>query len=80
MTESRNVGPVFSAEGAPGLAAGVGSVGDYLAPYEEGDTYLTSDGGRTWQKIRAGPHLHEFADWGAIVVVVNDKDPTQHVR
>jgi len=80
VTDSRNVGLVFSAEAAVGLAAGVGNVGDHLLAYEEGDTFLTNDGGVTWKKVRKGPHLHEFADWGAIVVLVNDKDPTQHVR
>ena len=74
------MGLVFSAEAAVGLAAGVGNVGDHLLAYEEGDTFLTNDGGVTWKKVRKGPHLHEFADWGAIVVLVNDKDPTQHVR
>ena len=79
-TDSSNVGAVFSAEAAVGLAAGVGNVGDSLLDYTEGDTYLTNDGGATWSLVRRGPHLHEFADWGAVIVLVNDKDPTQHVR
>ena len=80
VTDSRNVGAVFSAQSAVGLAAGVGNVGERLLDYTAGDTYLTSDGGATWKLVRRGPHLHEFADRGAVVVLVNDKDPTQYVR
>lgn len=32
------------------------------------------------QKIRKGPHLHEFGDHGAVIVLVNDLDPTDHIR
>ena len=59
---------------------GVGSVGDYLSAYENCNTYITRDGGRTWKEARVGPHLYEFGDQGALAVMVNNKDPTNHVR
>jgi len=71
---------LMSSSGAPGLMMRVGSIGDWLSPYEECNTYLTRDGGLTWAEARRGPHLYEFGDHGALSVMVNDKDPTDHVR
>jgi len=73
-------GPFFSAKGAVGLAMGVGNVGMQLLPYDQGNTYLTNDGGLTWQEVRVGPHRFEFGDRGALVVIINDNDPTDHIR
>jgi len=59
---------------------GVGNNGEFLSDYEDGNTYLTRDGGKTWKMVRRGPHLYEFGDHGALVVIVNDKDETDHIR
>jgi hypothetical protein len=58
---------------------GVGNVGKHLIRYEEGDTFLTRDGGFTWEEVRKGAHLHEIGDQGAILVVVDDELATDKI-
>ena len=57
----------------------VGNVGEKLAPYMESDTFLSRDGGFTWEEVHKDTHLWEFGDSGSILVMVNDKEPTAHV-
>ena len=78
VTNPHNFGRIFSSP-APGLVMGVGSVGEYLEPYEECDTFLSADGGDTWQMIQRAAHKYEFGDQGSIVVVVNDEDITDSI-
>ena len=59
---------------------GVGSVGDYLLPYEDCDTFLSTDAGVTWRMIRHDAHKYEFGDSGSIMVVINDEEATDEVR
>ncbi|KAI0676132.1 Oligoxyloglucan reducing end-specific cellobiohydrolase [Trametes maxima] len=73
VTLPHNFGRVFSSP-APGLVMGVGSIGRYLQPYEECDTFLSTDGGITWQMVRQDAHKYEFGDQGSILVTVNDEE------
>jgi len=57
----------------------VGNVGEKLLPYVESDTFLSRDGGFTWEEIHKDAHLWEFGDSGSILVMVNDEEPTDHV-
>jgi len=57
----------------------VGSVGTELAPYTESDTFLTRDGGFTWEEVHKDAHLFEFGDSGSVLVMANDEGPTDHV-
>lgn len=57
----------------------VGNVGETLAPYTESDTFLSRDGGFTWEEVHKDAHLWEFGDSGSIIVIVNDEEPTDHV-
>ncbi len=57
----------------------VGNVGEALAPYTDSDTFLTRDGGFTWEEIHKDAHLWEFGDSGSILVICNDEGPTDHV-
>lgn len=58
---------------------GVGSVSEHLAPYKDSDTFLTRDGGFTWEEVHKDAHLFEYGDSGSIIVIVNDEEPTDHV-
>jgi hypothetical protein len=78
-TERLDYRDTFSSQSAIGLMIGVGNVGEYLTPYQEGNTYLTRDGGITWQEIKKGSFMWEFGDSGSIVVIVNGKEPTNKV-
>ncbi|TPX69836.1 hypothetical protein SpCBS45565_g02188 [Spizellomyces sp. 'palustris'] len=79
VTHPHNVGRIFSTSGAPGILVGVGTVGPYLQSYEKSDTFLSTDAGRTWIAAAKGPHKYEILDSGAIIVLVPDKDTTDHV-
>ncbi|OSD04902.1 Oligoxyloglucan reducing end-specific cellobiohydrolase [Trametes coccinea BRFM310] len=73
VTLPHNFGRVFSSP-APGFVMGVGSIGDYLQPYEECDTFLSIDGGISWRMVRADAHKYEFGDQGSILVAINDEE------
>jgi len=78
VTNPHNFGPIFSST-APGLVMGVGSVGKQLSPYEECDTFLSTDAGLTWRMVRREAHVYEFGDSGSIILTVNDEEMTDTV-
>ncbi|KAI8364623.1 hypothetical protein BD560DRAFT_165544 [Blakeslea trispora] len=78
-TDVHGPGAIFSSAGAPGLAMGVGNVGASLSQYQEGDTFLTRDGGHSWSMIQQGEHLFEFGDQGSILVLINDEEATNEL-
>lgn len=59
---------------------GVGNIGDHLAPYEEGDTFLSTDAGLTWTMVDFGSNLYEFGDQGNLLVIADDQQPTSTVQ
>lgn len=79
VTKAHNNGAVFSST-APGFVMAVGSVGDYLLPYDDCDTFLSTDGGVTWKMIQEGAHKYEFGDQGSILVIADDEEVTDHVH
>ncbi|KAI0794611.1 Oligoxyloglucan reducing end-specific cellobiohydrolase [Fomes fomentarius] len=78
VTLPHNFGRVFSSP-APGLIMGVGSIGEYLRPYDECDTFLSTDGGISWKMIRRDAHKYEFGDSGSILVAINDEEGANQV-
>lgn len=78
VTIPHNFGRIFSSP-APGVVMGVGSIGESLKPYEESDTFLSTDAGITWTMVRLDPHKYEFGDSGSILVVINDEESTDSV-
>jgi hypothetical protein len=79
VSTPHNYGRVFSSA-APGLAIGVGSVGTHLRPYEECDTYLSRDAGLNWKRVERGAHMYEVGDQGAVMVIVDDEEPTKEIK
>lgn len=57
----------------------VGNVGESLVPYADSDTFLTRDGGFTWEEVHKDAHMWEYGDQGSILLLVNDEDITDHV-
>lgn len=57
----------------------VGNVGESLAPYTDSDTFLSRDGGFTWEEVHKDAHLWEFGDSGSVLIMANDEEPTDHV-
>lgn len=78
VTNQHNFGRVFSSA-APGLVMGVGSIGKQLAPYEECDTFLSTDAGLTWNMVRKNAHKYEFGDSGSVLLTINDEEMTNSV-
>ncbi|KAL1737975.1 Sialidase [Schizophyllum fasciatum] len=79
VTTPHNFGRVFSSP-APGYVMAVGSVGPSLAPYEDSDTYLSSDAGLTWARVATGAHKYEFGDAGSLLVLIDDEEATSEVK
>ncbi|KAJ7626363.1 vacuolar protein sorting/targeting protein 10 [Mycena polygramma] len=79
VTDAHNFGRVFSSP-APGFVMAVGSIGNSLLPYEESDTFLSTDGGITWTMSRRDAHKYEFGDSGSILVLVNDEEGVSEIR
>lgn len=73
ITNPHNLGRIFSSP-APGLLFAVGSVGSYLLPYDECDTFMSSDAGVTWRMVAKGPNKYEFGDSGSVIVLAPDAD------
>ncbi len=78
VSTPHNLGRVFSTP-APGFVLGVGSVGPHLAPYDECDTFLSTDAGVSWKMVRRGAHKYEIGDKGSIMVLADDEEPTDFV-
>lgn len=79
VTDPHNFGPIFSST-APGLVMGIGSIGKQLSPYEECDTFLSTDAGLTWRMVRRQAHMYEFGDSGSVIVAVDDEEMTDIVN
>ncbi|GAA5980381.1 hypothetical protein JCM11641_001783 [Rhodosporidiobolus odoratus] len=79
VTQPHNYGRIFSTP-APGLVMGVGTIGPYLLPYDECDTFLSTDGGVTWKMVEDGAMKYEIGDFGAVIVMVEDEEPTDEVK
>lgn len=59
---------------------GVGSIGEFLSPYEKSDTFLSTDAGVSWTVVRPDAHKYEFGDKGSILVAVNDEEGVDKIR
>jgi len=71
---------LFSSASIPGMVIGVGNVGQTLDAYEDGNTFLTRDGGYSWTEILKGPYQYDFGDQGSIILLAKDNDaPTDWV-
>ncbi|RUP45195.1 hypothetical protein BC936DRAFT_148495, partial [Jimgerdemannia flammicorona] len=78
-SERRNPRDLFSHSSAVGLMVAVGNVGPSLTAYTDGDTFLTRDAGKTWFAVHDQAHLWEFGDQGALLIIVDDEEPTDHL-
>lgn len=57
----------------------VGNVGEYLTTYLDSDTFLTRDGGFTWEEVHKDAHIWEYGDQGSILLLANDEQVTDFV-
>lgn len=43
------------------------------------NTYLSNDGGHTWNEILAGPHVFEIGDHGGIIIAASAVNKTNTI-
>ena len=80
VASRRPINYLYSAESAPGLLVAVGNTGEFLSDYEDARTYVSRDAGLTWQEVRQGPYLHKIGDSGSLLVLADDRQPTDTLR
>ncbi|KAL2005236.1 hypothetical protein VTN00DRAFT_2446 [Thermoascus crustaceus] len=78
-TERDDPRDTYSSGSAIGLMMGIGNVGEYLAPRDESDTFITRDGGLTWKSVKKGRYMWEYGDQGSVIVIVEESKPTKVV-
>lgn len=71
---------MISRSASAGIVIGVGSVGEFLQPYSQLNTFITRDAGVTWTEIRRGPSLYAFGDHGGLLVLIDDNTPTNKIQ
>ncbi|KAJ2700015.1 vacuolar protein sorting/targeting protein PEP1, partial [Coemansia sp. IMI 203386] len=76
VTSARSPGHVLGSASAPGVILAVGNVGPKLLPWASCDTFLSRDGGISWKMVHKGSHHVQLADSGSVMVLVDDKEPT----
>jgi hypothetical protein len=73
-------GPFYSSKNAIGLVMATGNVGYHLSEKEdEVHTFFSRDGGLSWSMARAGSHIYEYGDHGAIIVIADDRKASKEV-
>lgn len=73
--------PVYSTEKAVGIVLGTGNLGARLTENTSPKSlYLSRDGGLNWAHLRAGTHIYEIGDHGAIIVIAKKGRPTNYVE
>lgn len=73
-------GPVYSTPNSVGLLLSTGNVGYSLADRsDEINTYLSRDGGLTWNEVVKGSHIYEIGDHGGLIVLADDQIATDTI-
>lgn len=59
----------------------VGNIGPSLNRYhpDKLNTYLSRDGGLTFEEVRKGSHIYEFGDHGGLIVMAPNLEATTDV-
>ncbi|KAJ7042878.1 Oligoxyloglucan reducing end-specific cellobiohydrolase [Mycena alexandri] len=78
-TERFDPAASYSSSSVVGLLMAVGTVGESLVSYDQSDTFLSRDGGFTWEEVHKDAHLWKVGDSGSIIVIANDEQPTDHI-
>jgi hypothetical protein len=78
-TERKDPRDTFSSPSAVGLMMATGNVGDSLGYKKDADTFITRDGGLTWQVVAPGNWMWEYGDQGSVLVIVKEDAPTSDI-
>jgi len=67
-------------EDAVGVIAGNGNVGAHLSTdHDDVNTYLSLDGGATWDEVMEGSTIYDFGDFGGLFVLAHNQVTTKKV-
>ncbi|KAH6630838.1 hypothetical protein B0J18DRAFT_363119 [Chaetomium sp. MPI-SDFR-AT-0129] len=69
-TERRVRGKTYSSESAVGIMFAWGNVGDSLGPRKDSDTFMTTDAGVSWKRVKKGQWTWAIGDQGGVIVLV----------
>lgn len=69
-TERDDKRKTFAATTAVGLIFAIGNVGSSLGGIEDADTFMSTDGGITWNNVKKGHWTWQYGDQGSIIVLV----------
>ena len=76
-------GPLYSKKDCIGMVIGTGSVGYYLPSSNSIsnllNTYLSVDGGYTWNEIAKGSNVYDFTNKGSLIVLSKNINPTNSI-
>ena len=78
-TERRDKRDQFTVASAVGLMAVVGNVGTSLGDWDNGNVYVTRDGGENWKEVALDAHMYEWGNRGSILLMVKDEGPTNYL-
>ncbi|KAI9806669.1 MAG: hypothetical protein M1825_006126 [Sarcosagium campestre] len=78
-TERADARDTFASRSAVGLMIAVGNIGANLEDKSKGNTFMTRDGGFTWNMIKEGQYTWEYGDQGSIIAIVDEAAPTDVV-
>ncbi|KAK4035173.1 CPY receptor [Parachaetomium inaequale] len=68
-TERRLRGKTYSSESAVGIMFAWGNVGDALGPRKDSDTFMTTDAGLTWKRVKQGQWTWAIGDQGGVIIL-----------
>jgi len=69
-TERKDHGKTYTSRSAVGVMFGWGNVGEYLGARKDADTFMTTDAGITWKRVKQGQWTWAIGDQGSIIVLV----------
>lgn len=77
-TEREDKKDTFGSQSAIGLMMAVGNVGDELKRKDDDSThtFITRDGGISWDEVMKGSFMWEYGDQGSIIVIVEESKST----
>ena len=77
-TQRKDRRDLYTFAGMPGLLIGNGMVGTQLPAYSSSSVFLSRDAGASWYEVLKGPHMHETAHYGDVIIFVKDDEPVNY--
>lgn len=74
-------GFVYTTDSSPGIILATGNMGDVVSfKDQDKNTYMSRDGGVSWDEVMKGSYIPEIGDFGSIIVLGDDREKTNEIR